>query len=47
MHIHFSPMVLTVIKLLCADVIDERKTKEKINTTEKEIRTKENLEAKN
>ena len=30
-----------------ADVIDERKTKEKVNTTEKEIRTKENLEAKN
>ena len=26
-----------------ADVIDERKTKEKVNTIEKEIRTKENF----
>jgi len=30
-----------------ADVIDERKTKEKVNTTKKEIRAKENFEVKN
>ena len=30
-----------------ADVIDERKTKEKVKLTDKEISTKENLEAKN